>query len=635
METNGASTLENIAKGKYLSALNLLKILKNFLELNKEESERIGNLKQMEKDKAFLDKICKKINESKENPADILSYKDLSIKEVLERANISQEDSERFTSIVNDYVHIPIANHEKAPRFSRTITNMGIPHVIYNYFQDVLDAEGNPIIRKDGTKETTPVTLLMVNREYVKEIEGIKDFDKIVTDNYRSKNINYAKEETKGFIPHKQFIKEIADVSNTSITVPEKMFLKKEFNEMMANANKKFTIDPKNKNDIIVPLNDSAFTKAAIESIIYYATHTIMGSYSRLEAKTSEEKRAELTNAIEILRQNKSNECIYIYNGSDLNNKSFIKVPAFGPAEFYSYLPNDKENPFVKAKDDIEYNEDPYEFVKNIFKKGQDITNGINQGITFITSADIDVKASKEEQKKQMFEVIKQLDKKYDKSPAIVIDSNDPDITYHIKVQQEYDNKINSILKFINNKNYSAIKDNLNKLLVNQALIKILNAYDVNKLNVEKILKTVNNRSLVMGGQTFDLKSLIEENSIASLKEKEQTIKNAIINACEEDQQQEASKALIDIFNTTYSAKDEKELEDTENLSKKDLENIISGTDLAIAIEVVNHRIEVSDIAKNLKERSLNQTLDKIIEEKGLGMDSRDEKETEKEDPII
>lgn len=628
METNGASTLENIAKGKYTNALTLWNLLKTYLKVYKEESEREGNLKQIEKDKAFLDKICKKINESKGNSVDILYSDDFSIKDALEGANISQEDSERFTSIVDDYIFDATVDYEYASRFSRILTASGIPHEFFTFDQEKLN--------KDGTKETTPVPVLMASHKYLKEIEAAKNFIKTMTDASRSENINCAKEETKGRIPYKQFIKEVADINNMSITVPEKMFLMDEFNFIMANANKKFTIDPNNKNNIIVPINDYAFAKAAIESDIYSAIHTILGNYSRLEAGASEEKRAELTNAIEILRQNKSNECIYIYNGSDLNDKSFIKVPAFGPAELYLYHPNDKENPFVKTKDDIEYNEDPYKFVKNIFsKKSQNITKGVKQGITFVTSADIDAKASKEEQKKQIFEVIKQLDKKYDKNPATVINRNDPKITYRISLQQKYDKEINSILKFINNKNYSAIKDNLNKLLVNQALIKILNAYDVNKSNVEKILEEVNNKSLAMGGQTFDLKSLIEENSIASLKEKEQTIKNAIINACEESQQQDARQTLINIFNTTYSAKDEKDLENIENISKKDLKNIISGTDLAIAIEVVNHRIEASEIAKNLKERSLNQTLDKVIEEKGLGMDSRDENETEKEDPII
>lgn len=631
MATNGASTLENIAKGKYLNVLNFCKILEGFLKINKEASEREGILKQIEKDKDFLDEICEKINESKGNSADILYSDNFSIKDALEGANISQEDAERFAGIINEYDMIEVSDNKRASEFSHKLMAMGVPHITFSVFKPVLDAEGNPITRKDGTLETTPVTILMTNHELLREIDHTKDYKELIKSAVRISKVNFNKEERFGYVNYKDFIKEVADVNNMSITVPEETFLLPEFANQMAFAGKKFTVDPHNDRNIIVPINDYAFAKAAIESSIYFARNTMMGNFIRIESRISKEKSANLSNTIDIIRKNKSNECIYIYNGSDTNNKSFIKVPPYGAAEFYSYRPNDKENPFVKEKNDIEYNQDSYKFVKSIFKEGQEITNGIKQGITFITGADIDAKASKEEQTKQMFEIIKQLDKQYDAKPAAVLDSNDVNLVYRMSIQQKYDDKINAILNLVNNKNYSAIKDNLNKLLVNQALIKILNAYDVNKLNVEKILEAVNNRSLAMGGQTFDLKSLIEENNITTLKEEEQAIKNAIINVCEEKEQQRANQMLIDIFDTSYKNEDEKILKDSENLSKKELENIISGTDLAIAIGVVNHRIEVSNIAKNLEEKSLNQTLDKIIEEKGLGMDSRDE--NEKEDP--
>ena len=618
-DTSGASSFEALFNGRYIDVLSFQKILESIHKLWKDEKEKSGLIEKIVEDKKILEDICTKINESKGNVTDVLFDPEFTLQRAIDEAfGPNSKEGEQLAYILNAYDLIEVTDNTKANAFSNKLMGLGVPHTSFTIYKPVLNEDGKPKYRTDGVMETIPTTVLLTNHTFLKLYDKDRDYQNLLKTAVRVSKVGFNKEERFGFIPEKEFIRTTSDVVNVRIEIPEKNFNMVEFNSKMAMANKKYTTKKSNgKEYIFIPFNDRGFAEAMMQEVVLETKSTILGQFALLEAQASTLKLNDLANEINQLQSNKTeDECIYIFNGSDTNDKSYIEIPKNGNAVMYTYRPNDKENPFVKETNEVLFKGDSYEFAQDIFREGGSITKGLRQGITVYRGP----KIVDEKGVNKHDEIISKLQPIYDKSSAITIDTSDAEIINVINKSQDYINNINAILNLTNNDNRAMLNDSLNNLLVNQALIKIVNAFKDDPEKTAKILKTANKKSISIGGKTFDLDSLVDGKSLNVLKSEERNIIDYVVSTFDEKEQKKVKDTLSNAFNVSFQ---DKELEILAN------DKPATVSDLEISLNVVKCLTESAKDIEKIEVKDVASTLDKEIEsmaERAFEMDEKGEK---------
>lgn len=613
---NGVKTFESIfsAENLYSKVEMLYSILDNIRKVWKDDKNKSDLIKMIEKDAVTLEKLCEKIKQNaSKSEIDGGNF-------TLDKAAkyLSEEEQNDINRIFYNYETIEVLDQSKADSFSKKLMVQGIPHTTFEIFKPVTDNEGKIIYGSNGEMITEPVTILLTNKEYLEQIQ-MHDYDSILKKAVRLENVSNTKEQRFGEKMLRDYERN-SDSFNTALEIPAN-FNMAEFQNKMAFANKIYARKEfGGKSYIVVPYGDKAFATAIMQEVLLETNATILGKMSVLESMSNKKTKATLQNSLDT---QKSDEYIYIFNGSNANDKSYIEIPKNGDATIYTYFPNKEGNKFVKESKQVKFDGDTYEFRKNIMsvKNTGKIAHG--QGVVVYKSK----KLSQEE-------LIPILQAEYNKQPATLIDPADKDIVKVISMASEYVEKINLVLNLTNNKNRTALANTLRDYLTNQSLLKIANAFQNDSKKTEKILRTANKNSIEIGGKKFDLESLINGKSIEELQqEKEKIVKTMLSYFETEEEKKKAKESLTNSFDISFNDEEVEIDEETERPT--------SLSDLEISLQIVqkfNESLEMTqeksqENEKGINTISLDKSLDVIISDNDIAqdMEEKDREDTERE----
>ncbi len=613
---NGVKTFESIfsAENLYSKVEMLYSILDNIVKVWKDDKNKSDLIKMIEKDAVTLEKLCEKIKQNaSKSEIDGGNF-------TLDKAAkyLSEEEQNDINRIFYNYETIEVLDQSKADSFSKKLMVQGIPHTTFEIFKPVTDNEGKIIYGSNGEMITEPMTILLTNKEYLEQIQ-MHDYDSILKKAVRLENVSNTKEQRFGEKMLKDYERN-SDSFNTALEIPAN-FNMAEFQNKMAFANKIYARKEfGGKSYIVVPYGDKAFATAIMQEVLLETNATILGKMSVLESMSNKKTKATLQNSFDT---QKSDEYIYIFNGSNANDKSYIEIPKNGDATIYTYFPNKEGNKFVKESKQVKFDGDTYEFRKNIMsvKNTGKIAHG--QGVV----VDKSKKLSQEE-------LIPILQAEYNKQPATLIDPADKDIVKVISMASEYVEKINLVLNLTNNKNRTALANTLRDYLTNQSLLKIANAFQNDSKKTEKILRTANKNSIEIGGKKFDLESLINGKSIEELQqEKEKIVKTMLSYFETEEEKKKAKESLTNSFDISFNDEEVEIDEETERPT--------SLSDLEISLQIVqkfNESLEMTqeksqENEKGINTISLDKSLDVIISDNDIAqdMEEKDKEEAERE----